>query len=81
VPLADDGGGSTVHWATCSFFGAGALVMAYGKRPEIRAEEFDYGREHGYGTSMICKADKPIFNNMDANMVNVYLAATNISGL
>ena len=51
--VATDGGGSTVAWTRAAFIGAQALCWAWGQRPEVIQESFDYQNEEGYGISMI----------------------------
>ncbi len=75
------GAGSNVPGAKCVFMGAQSLVWAWGKRPSVTSEEFDYGNEHGYGWEMIAKCGKPTFNSTDYGSVGVYVARTNIAGL
>lgn len=78
---ADGGGGANVPWAKCAFMGAQALVTAWGKRPELINESFDYGNEMGVAIDMILKVGKPVFNSLDYGSLGVYLARTNISSL
>lgn len=80
-PIATDGGSGAVAWTKGALLGAQALVWAWGKRPNVVAKEFDYGREHGYAWSMISAAGKPSFNSKDYGSVQLYLARTNIAGL
>ena len=80
ISIADTAGaGGNVSWAKCSFLGAQSLCWAWGKRPEIVQETFDYGNEEGYATSMIAKAGKPQFNSQDYGCFGVYLSRTDIS--
>lgn len=78
---ASDGGGGSVDWAKCSFFGAQALVEASCVPGEVVEETFDYGNQHGYAYSSICAYGKPQFNSLDYGSVGVWLARTDISGL
>lgn len=80
ITVATDGGGASVPWASCVFMGAQSLLWAWGKRPEIVEETFDYNNEHGYGWGMIGAAGKPQFNSLDYGSLGVYLARTNVSG-
>ena len=73
------GASSNVNGAKCVLFGAQALCWAWGKRPKVVAEEFDYGREHGYGWTMMAKCNKPKFNSKDYGVVGVHVARTKIS--
>lgn len=47
--------------STCLFMGAQALCLAWGQRPNVVQESFDYGNEHGFAIEMIAKAGKPKF--------------------
>jgi len=80
VTNATDGGGAAVPWSRCVLMGAQALCWAWGKRPEVVQETFDYTNEHGYAWGMIAKASKPVFNSQDYGSIGVFLARTNISG-
>jgi N4-gp56 family major capsid protein len=73
------GAGSDINYSTCAFMGAQALVWAWGMRPEVISEKFDYGNEHGYGWDMIAKTGKPVFNSLDYGSIGVYVARTQIS--
>lgn len=86
IPIAKTGGsGGDVPYAQGVILGAQSLLWAWGMRPEIRAEEFDYGREHGFAFDMICKAGKPKFDitgtgtAKDYGCVGLYTARTSIS--
>jgi N4-gp56 family major capsid protein len=79
--VATDGGGSTVPWTKAVFMGAQSRVWAWGKRPEVIQETFDYGNEQGYGIDMIAGVAKSKFNSLDYGSVGVYLARTNVSGV
>jgi N4-gp56 family major capsid protein len=75
------GAGSDVNGVTSVFMGQQALAWAWGARPRFQAEEFDYGREHGYGVSMLAKTGKPVFDDdsKDYGSIGVYVARTKIS--
>lgn len=77
----DAGASSNVAWNKGLFLGAQSLCFAWGERPEVIQEEFDYKEEHGYAWAMTCGVVKPTFNSLDYGSVQVYLARTNISGL
>lgn len=79
VGLETTWGGASVSGAKCSFMGAQSIVWANGKRPDVRAEEFDYGREHGYAWSMMARCGKPVFNSKDHGSIALYVARTKIS--
>jgi len=79
------GVGTDVAYCQAHFMGAGALAVAWGKRPFVVAEEFDYKREHGFGLDMIFAAKKPQFDysgtTKDYGTVMVMLARTNVGGI
>lgn len=80
IPIVTNwGAGTNVAGAKCTIMGAQSLVWAWGKRPSVVAEEFDYGREHGYAWSMIAKTAKPIFNSVDYGSVGFYVSRTAIN--
>lgn len=86
VTIGTDGGsGGNVPYCKGMILGAQSLLWAWGMRPEIRAEEFDYGREHGFAFDMICKVAKPKFDvnasgtAKDYGVVGLYVARTQIS--
>lgn len=78
-PIATDGGGSSLAWADCRLIGAQALVWAWGKRPEMIQEQFDYQEQHGYAWRMISRAGKCKFNSEDYGSIGVYVARTQVS--
>lgn len=78
--IATDGGGGTVAWTKAVFLGAQALVWAWGQRPEVIQETFDYKNEEGYGISMIAGVAKSKFNSLDYGSLGVYLSRTNVAG-
>ncbi len=75
----DAGAGTNVPYVQAVLMGAQALCWAWGRRPEVIQETFDYGNEHGYAIDMICKAGKPVFNSKDYGSIGIGLARTNIS--
>ena len=77
---ADAGSGSNVPWTKAVFMGAQALVWAWGQRPEVIQETFDYKNEEGYGISMIAGVAKSKFNSLDYGSLGVYLSRTNVAG-
>lgn len=80
VPIAKDAGsGGNEPWAHCVLMGAQSLVWAWGARPRVVSEEFDYGREHGYAWSMMAAPGKPKFNGKDYGSIALYVARTSIS--
>lgn len=81
VQIATDGGGASVPWAHCHFLGAQSLCWAWGKRPEVVSETFDYEREHGYAWKMIAGVNKAKFNSKDYGTVSMYVSRTQIADL
>ncbi len=82
IPIVTNwGAGSDQPGAKCVFMGAQALLWAWGKRPEVRARDFDYGREHGYASIAMCGTAKPVFNSLDYGSFGVYVYRTNVAGL
>jgi N4-gp56 family major capsid protein len=79
--IATDGGGSTVAWAKCAFLGAQSAAWAWGERPFMVEEEFDYKNQKGFAMNMICGVAKSVFNSLDYGSLGVYLSRTNVSGL
>jgi len=73
------GSGSNVPGAKCSLMGSQSLVWAWGKRPEVKYKEFDYGEQHGYAWGMTARTGKPVFNSVDYGSLAVYVARTQIS--
>lgn len=78
------GSGANVPGAKCSFLGAQALCWAWGSRPEIVTESFDYQEEMAYATKMIYAVGKPQFDfsgsTVDYGAIGLYVARTNVSG-
>jgi N4-gp56 family major capsid protein len=80
ISIATDGGaGGATAWCHAHFLGAQALAWAWGKRPEVIPEEFDYRREHGYGFNFTYAVGKPSFNSLDYGAVSLYLERTQIA--
>ena len=80
VPIGlDAGAGADVPWSRCFFLGQGALLKAKGKAPEVVAEEFDYGREHGFGLGMVLGYKKAVYNSKDFAFVAIDVARSRIS--
>jgi N4-gp56 family major capsid protein len=77
---ADAGSGANVPWTKAVFLGAQSLVWAWGQRPEVIQETFDYKNEEGYGISMIAGVAKSKFNSLDYGSLGVYLSRTNVAG-
>lgn len=86
VPIAKTGGsGSNVPYAKGVILGAQALLWAWGKRPELIPETFDYQREYGVAFDFIAGVKKAKFtvplggSATDYGMVGYYTARTSIS--
>lgn len=79
--IATDGGGASVAWAKCAFLGAQAAAWAWGERPFVVEEDFDYKNQKGYAINMMAGVSKTVFNSLDYGSIGLYLSRTNISGL
>lgn len=80
VPIVTNwGAGSNIPGAQCILMGAQALLWAWGERPTMVEEEFDYQEEHGYAWRMTCGVAKPNFSSKDYGSVGVYVARTKIA--
>lgn len=79
--IATDGGGGSVAWAKCAFLGAQSAAWAWGERPFIVEESFDYENQKGVAINMMAGVAKTVFNSLDYGSLGVYLSRTNISGL
>lgn len=81
IPLVTNwGGGTNVPGAKCVFMGAQSLCWAWGERPSVVSEEFDYQEEHGFAWRVTCGVGKPVFNGKDYGSIACYVSRTNISG-
>jgi N4-gp56 family major capsid protein len=74
---AADGGGGSVKWTKACLMGAQSLVFAWGRRPELVEETFDYGNKRGVAFSMVCRPKKPKFNSVDYGSLGIYVANGN----
>jgi len=80
IPIASTyGTPATVHGAQCIFMGAQALCWAWGERPSVVAEEFDYQEEHGFAWRMTAGVHKPVFNGLDYGSAAVRVACTDVT--
>jgi N4-gp56 family major capsid protein len=80
MPIAADAGaGSNVKWAKGVLLGKQALVWANGQRGKVVKKTFDYDNETGFGWSIICGTNKPVFNSVDYGSLGVYFARSGIS--
>src|SRR5574343_39398 len=77
----DAGAGSNVPWTKSVLLGAQALCWAWGKRPEVVEETFDYQNEQGFAIGMIAGVKKSKFNSLDYGSLGIYLSRTNVSGI
>lgn len=79
--IATDGGGASVAWGKGIFMGQQAVCWAWGQRPKMVEETFDYGNKHGKAWGIISGVAKSKFNSLDYGSVGVWLSRTNVSGL
>jgi len=73
------GSGSDVNYAKGFLIGAGGLAVAYGQRPEIVTETFEYETEVGQDFNYIMSAGRPEFNSQDYAVLGLNFARTAIS--
>lgn len=73
------GAGTNVPYAKCSLLGAQSLAWAWGEKPEVIQESFDYQNQMAYAIKMICAAGKPTFNSETYGSLGVYVARTQVS--
>lgn len=81
MTFTNGGGSSNQNWTKGVFMGAQALAFAFGQRPEVVQESFDYQRETGYAVKSIMAAGLPVFNSQAFGCLGVALRRSNISGL
>ena len=80
IDIALTGGvGGDVPYATSVLMGAQSLLWAWGMRPGIVEDSFDYKNKTGYAWHMIAATAKPVFNSLDHGSVAIYTARTQIS--
>lgn len=80
MPIATNYGvGADVAGAQCQLMGAQSLVWAWGKRPKVVHETFDYKEKNGYAWAITAKAGKPKFDSKDYGSVALFVARTQIS--
>lgn len=80
MPIATNYGvGADVAGAQCTLMGAQSLVWAWGKRPKVVHETFDYEEKNGYAWAITAKAGKPNFDSKDYGSVALFVARTRIS--
>lgn len=80
VPIATNwGSGANVHGCKCIFFGAQALVWAWGERPSVVGKMFDYDEEQGYGWRMTAGVAKSKFNSLDYGSAMIYVSRSEVS--
>lgn len=79
VPTGTDAGASSnVPWAKCIVLGQQAVCWAWGRRPKIVADMFDYENEHGFDWSIVAGCAKPVFNSVDYGSRGFYVARTQV---
>jgi N4-gp56 family major capsid protein len=79
--FANGGASSNQNWTKGAFLGAQALCFAFGQRPEVVQESFDYQREVGYAVTAIMRAGLTTFDSTTYGALGVALRRTNASGL
>ncbi len=79
VPILSTWGAGTIHGAKCVFMGAQCLCWAWGERPSVVEEEFDYQEEHGFAWRVTCGTEKPVFNGLDYGSFGVYVSCTDVT--
>jgi len=79
IPLASTWGAGTVHGAKSVFMGAQCLCWAWGERPSVVSEEFDYQEEHGFAWRITSGVAKPVFDSKDFGSFGVYVACTDVT--
>jgi len=77
--FTDGGAGSNIAYAKGFMMGAGAMAWAWGQRPEIKEEMFDYGRQIGINFNYVSAAGRPEFGSQDYGVVGMYSARTQVS--
>lgn len=77
--FTDGGAGSDVAYSIVYVMGAGAMAWAWGQRPEIVTEVFDYKRQTGVNFNYIAAAGRPSFNSKDYGVTSLVVARTKIS--
>lgn len=77
--FTNGGAGSDVNYAKGFLIGAGGLACAYGQRPEIETESFEYKSEIGHDFNYIMAAGRPEFNSEDYAVLGLNFARTQIS--
>lgn len=81
IPIGTDAGGGAIPFAHNVLMGAQAGIWAWGRRPELVPETFDYKRQHGFAFDFIAGMAKTEFNSKDYGCVSVFTSRTNIAGL
>jgi len=77
--FTNGGSGSDVNYAKGFLMGRGAMAIAWGQRPEIETETFEYKSQVGHDFNYILAAGRPEFNSLDYAVVGLYAARTQIS--
>ena len=77
--FTNGGSGANVPYAKGFLMGAGAMAFAWGKRPKLNVQDFDYDREVGMNYCFTSAAGRPEFNALDYGVVGFNCARTQIS--
>lgn len=70
---------TNINYSKSVFCGAQSLLQAFGVRPELDEETFDYKNKIGTAWHMIAKAEKAVFNSIDYGSYGVYIANSGVS--
>jgi N4-gp56 family major capsid protein len=79
IPIATNG--SSIPYAKNAFFGRQALCWAWGRKPKVIDNDFDYTNEKAKAFDFIARASKPVFNSLDFGSLGFYTSRTAISAL
>ena len=86
IPIvANWGAGANVPGSRCQFLGAQSLCWAWGERPWMTEETFDYKNKTGWSIAMIYAVKKPKFTQpsvgvaKDYGSIAVYVSRTQVS--
>jgi len=77
--FTDGGSGSDVPGSYGYLLGSCALCWAWGQKPEVVTEYFDYKRKVGVNFNYLGAAGKPVFDSVDHGVVAICAARTQIS--
>ena len=76
--FTNGGAGANVPYAKGFLIGQGAMAWAWGRRPELVEDTFDYKREKGFNFCYTAAAGRPEFNSLDYGVVGIYTARTKV---